>query len=72
MAELGPESCAATAKRRAAAQLVSDEKARPVLRCSLKGSVTSRNSQIFLDVIEPDPPCSLSNPGDWGQMGPQT
>ncbi|CAJ1330134.1 unnamed protein product [Effrenium voratum] len=27
------------------------------------------DSRVFLDVVAPNPPCSLSEPADWGQMG---
>ncbi|CAE7647391.1 DNMT3A [Symbiodinium microadriaticum] len=38
-------------------------------RCWRAAAQLVSDEKIFLDVIEPDPPCSLSNPGDWGQMG---
>ena len=25
--------------------------------------------EVYLDVVDPKPPCSLSDPADWGQMG---
>ena len=28
-----------------------------------------KDVQVYLDVVDPKPPCSLSDPADWGQMG---
>eukprot|EP00439_Symbiodinium_sp_Y106_P047935 s2716_g6.t1 len=38
-------------------------------RCWRAAAQLVGDEKVFLDLIEPDPPCSLSNPSDWGQMG---
>ncbi|CAE6953258.1 ce2C [Symbiodinium sp. CCMP2592] len=38
-------------------------------RCWRAAAQLAGDEKVFLDLIEPDPPCSLSNPSDWGQMG---
>ena len=38
-------------------------------RCWRAAAEFLGDEKIFLEEVAPDPPCLLSNPGDWGQLG---